>query len=177
MSERSDLATRAALGMVGGLAGTLAIQALMGASQRWLPQALPPVREEPGAFMVEQAERVLPPSVRDHVPEGVEQVAARVLGVGYGLAFGAAYAMLRPRGGPTVQDGLILGAACWAAGYLGWLPAMGLIPPVWRQKAPQVIGPAAEHLAYGVATVATYDWLVQHAGAEDGRLKSAQQEM
>jgi len=165
VKHESDVLMRAAMGAAGGLAGTVAIQGLMGASQRWLPEALPPVREEPGQFMVEQAERALPPSIRRRVPDTAEQVAAKALGLGYGLTFGALYALARPRGGPTLRDGVVLGAACWAAGYLGWLPAMGLMPPVWRQRAPQAIGPAVEHLVYGVATVATYDWLRRRASS------------
>ena len=38
-------------------------------------------------------------------------------------------------------------------------PALGLMPPVWRQQAPQAIAPAAEHIVYGMATVGAYDWL------------------
>jgi hypothetical protein len=59
-------------------------------------------------------------------------------------------------------DGLILGASAWAAGYLGWLPAMGLMRPVWRQNAPQAFAPAAEHAVYGMVTVAAYDWLQEN---------------
>jgi hypothetical protein len=61
-------------------------------------------------------------------------------------------------------DGAALGVACWAVEYAGGLPALGLMPPVWRQRAQQVIAPAAEHVAYGVATVAAHDWLRGRAG-------------
>jgi hypothetical protein len=65
----------------------------------------------------------------------------------------------RPTGGPPLADGVILGVATWATGYLGWLPAAGLMPPVWQQTAPQAIAPIAEHALYGITTVATYGWL------------------
>jgi hypothetical protein len=55
--------------------------------------------------------------------------------------------------------GIILGRANWATGYLGWLPASGLMRPIWKQKAPQAIAPIAEHTLYGMVTVAVYDWL------------------
>jgi hypothetical protein len=42
----------------------------------------------------------------------------------------------RPRGGSALLDGALLDIASWAAGYLGWLPALGLMPPVWRQDPP-----------------------------------------
>jgi hypothetical protein len=159
MRTTSDTLTRIALGAAGGLAGTLAIQALMAVSRKALPGSSPPMRGNPGQYMVEQAEEILPESVRERIPDAAESAAAQVLGLGYGVTFGALYAALRPRGGDPLTDGAILGAVCWAAGYLGWLPALGLMPPVGQQTAEQVLVPAAEHVAYGVTTVAAYDWL------------------
>src|SRR5690242_9890534 len=156
--KNPDLLKRIALGAAGGFAGTFALQTLLSASQRWLPSAAPPLRQHPGEFMVAKAEAVLPEQVRDRIPEGAETVAAQALGVGYGLTFGALYAALRPRGGSPLLDGLMLGTAAWAAGYLGWLPALGLMRPVWKQKAPQALAPVAEHAVYGAVTVAAYDW-------------------
>lgn len=159
MSGNLDLFKQIALGATGGFVGTLALQSLLSASQKWLPRAAPPLRQHPGEFMIEKAAQALPRRVRGHIPKGAEKVAAQTLGVGYGLAFGALYAALRPRGGSPLLDGLALGAAAWAAGYLGWLPALGLMRPVWKQDAPQALAPAAEHAVYGMVTVASYDWL------------------
>jgi len=130
------ISTRAALGAAGGLVGTFALQALMTATGKAMPQTTPPIREDPGEFMVERAESLLPKSARENVPQTVETAAAGALALGYGLTFGSLYGALRPRGGDALTDGAVLGAACWAAGYAGWLPALGLMPPVWRQRAP-----------------------------------------
>jgi hypothetical protein len=111
MRDNRDLLEQIALGAAGGFAGTLALQALLGASQKWLPVATPPLRQHPGEFMVERAEQAL------------------------------------------------LGAIAWAAGYLGRLPALGLMRPVWEQDAPEALAPAAEHVVYGVVTVAAYNRL------------------
>ena len=162
MHDNADLLKRILLGAAGGFAGTLALQALLSASQKWLPSAAPPLRQHPGEFMVEKAEETLPEQVRDHIPDVAEKAAAQALGVGYGLTFGALYAVVRPRGGSPLLDGLVLGAAAWAAGYLGWLPALGLMRPVWKQDAPQALAPAAEHAVYGMVTVAAYDWLQEN---------------
>jgi hypothetical protein len=162
MHHHSELLKRTCLGAAGGFLGTVAVQALMAAGKKWAPQTLPPVRQEPGEFMVDQAEKVLPPVARDHVPKPVENAAAAGLGVGYGVAFGALYGALRPRGGNAFVDGALLGLGCWAAGYLGWLPALGLMPPINRQTAPEVAGPVVDHLAYGMVTVAAFDWLRDH---------------
>lgn len=155
----NGLLTRLALGASGGLAGTVAIRALMAASQKVVPRARPPMSGSPGQFMVEKAEQVLPGRIQGNIPERAETAAAEVLSVGYGVTFGVAYAALRPEGGNAVAEGLVLGTACWAAGYLGWLPALGLMPPVWKQTAAQAAMPLAEHLVYGMTTVAAYGWL------------------
>ncbi len=162
MHDRFDLLKRIALGAAGGFAGTVALQALLTAGQKWLPSMVPPLRQDPGEFMVEKVEDILPESVREQIPGTVETAAARLLGMGYGTTFGALYAALRPHGENLLLDGFMLGMAVWAAGYLGWLPVLGLMPPVWQQQAQQAVAPAAEHVAYGVTAVAAYHWLHEH---------------
>jgi hypothetical protein len=155
----ADWRQRIVLGAVGGFIGTLAVQVLLTIKQKWLPNTLPPIHQDPGEFMVETGEDALPASVRQRIPQVVEKGAARALAIGYGLTFGGPYTLLRPQGGAALVDGVILGIATWAAGYVGWLPAVGLMPPVWQQKAPQAIAPIAEHALYGMVTVAAYDRL------------------
>jgi hypothetical protein len=159
MYRRDDWLKRIALGAAGGLAGTCAVQVLLSARQRWLPHTLPPMHQEPGAFMVEKGEAMLPDTVRQRIPQTVETGATLTLAAGYGLTFGALYTLFRPQGESAITDGVLLGLANWATGYVGWLPATGLMPPLWRQKAPQVIAPVVEHTLYGIVTVATYHWL------------------
>lgn len=158
---KNNLPERVALGAAAGLVGTLAIQVLRTASQKWAPQTMPPVRQEPGSFMTRQAERFLPDAARRNITHQHEQAASKAMGIGYGLMFGAAYAALRPEGGSSWLDGALLGVATWAAGYLGWLPAAGLMSPVWEHSPAQAVAPVVRHAAYGVATVAAYD-LLQH---------------
>jgi hypothetical protein len=117
------------------------------------------MRQDPGEFMVEKGEEILPRSVGQRIPQELETGAARMLAAGYGLTFGALYTLLRPKGGSVLVDGVILGLANWATGYVGWLPAAGLMRPIWRQKASQAIAPVAQHALYGMAVVATYNWL------------------
>lgn len=159
MHQHSAFLKRVCLGAAGGFLGTVAIQALMRAQGKWLPQASPPIRQHPGEFMVDRMEGALPDAARRHIPEAAETVVAQGLGMGYGVAFGALYAALRQQRGNALLDGAALGLGCWVAGYLGWLPAAGLMPPVNQQSAAQVAGPVVDHLAYGVVTAAAYNWL------------------
>jgi hypothetical protein len=42
------------------------------------------------------------------------------------------------------------------AGYLGWMPATGLMPPVTKQEPEQIAGPILSHLLFGMVTVGLY---------------------
>jgi hypothetical protein len=149
-------AQRAAAGAAAGLAGTFLIQGLLAASQKWAPQSLPPIKQDPGEFMVEKAEKNLPETVRGKIPERLEKVAAKFLALGYGTTFGALYAASRPETKSLLLEGSVLGLAAWGAGYLGWLPATGLMPPVTKQQPEQIAGPILSHIAFGIVTVGLY---------------------
>jgi hypothetical protein len=151
--------SRLALGAAAGFAGTLAIQALMTANQKWLPSAAPPIRQDPGEFMVETVEAALPVAVRERIPDVVESGAAKLLALGYGLTFGVLYSACRSNNDTLLRDGFAVGVANWATGYVGWLPALGLMLPIWQQQPRQVAVAIGEHIVYGITTVAAYDWL------------------
>jgi hypothetical protein len=163
MTQHAQGLSRLALGAAAGFAGTLAIQALMTANQKWFPSAAPPIRQDPGEFMVESVEAVLPVSVRERIPEVMESSAAKLLALGYGLTFGVLYAAYQSNDSAPLRDGIVLGMTNWATGYVGWLPALGLMPPVWQQQPQQVAAAVVEHVVYGIATVAAYHWLQESA--------------
>ncbi len=148
-----------ALGAAAGFAATFLLQGVRTAEQKLLPETMPPIREDPGEFMVEQTEELLPQETREQVPATAETVAAKSLALGYGMTAGALYGALRPRPGNLLVDGPVLGLGVWAVGYLGWLPALGLMPPVQQQETEQIAGPIVQHVIFGVATVAVYQWL------------------
>ncbi len=154
MNDRR-IAKRLVVGAAAGFIGTLALQGLRTASQRWLPASLPPIRQDPGEVMVEQVAEVLP--TRD-VPALAKTAMARSLAVGYGLTTGALYAALRPTAGNVIGDGFALGLGVWVVGYLGWLPALKFMLPLREQSLQEVVGPAVRHAFFGVATVAAYRW-------------------
>lgn len=158
---------RVARGAVAGFVGTLALYGAETASQWWLPQTMPPFRKDPGEFMVERVEAALPSAISERVPNVVELAAAKGLAVGYGLSVGMVYALVRPRGGSVLVDGLAFGLGVWTAGYLGWLSMLGFMPPLSEQNTAAVISPALRHVLFGVVTVAAYRWLQTRAGLFD----------
>jgi hypothetical protein len=152
-------ALRAGAGAAAGLAGTFLIQGLLAASQKWAPQSLPPIKQDPGEFMIEKAEEQLPQSVREKIPEELEKAAAKALALGYGTTFGALYAASRPETRNLLLEGSALGLVTWGAGYLGWLPATGLMPPLTQQDPKQIAGPILSHVLFGIVTVGLYRFL------------------
>ncbi|HWF17641.1 MAG TPA: hypothetical protein VG754_00145 [Verrucomicrobiae bacterium] len=158
--NKHDIGTRLLIGALAGLAGTLVMDALRNTSQKAVPGAEPPMKVHPGKYFVKKGEQVLPGKLRRKIPRKAEEVAAKSLGVGYGMTFGALYSVLRPRGGKLVRDGVALGLLNWAIGFLGWLPKTGIMPPIQQQEPKQIAMPIAQHAVYGTATVAAYDLLV-----------------
>lgn len=159
----TDFWKRVAFGAGAGLAGTVALQAIRMANQKLLPQMQPPIKGDPGEHMIKKTEQLLPASLQNHIPKSVETAAAKMLGMGYGMSFGAAYAASRPRVNRAVGEGALLGLLTWAVGFLGWLPRTQLMPPVWKHKPRQMVMPIAEHALFGLATVAGLGWLQRRA--------------
>lgn len=153
------------LGAIAGFVGTSALQGLRTASQRYLPATMPPVRMEPGAFVVEKLETAWPGRSGARTPALIEQAAAKSLALGYGLSVGVLYAACRPSPPetPLLTDGLALGLVTWAVGYLGWLPRFGLMAPVLQQGPKEAAGPIGRHVLFGIVTAASYRWLRQVA--------------
>jgi pimeloyl-ACP methyl ester carboxylesterase len=156
-------------GGIAGIACSMVMKAMQEAGMRLLPRQMPPLREDPGEFMIDKAEDAVVQAADrlteageelaeavELVPESVEKVAAQALGVGYGMTFALLFAATRPKVRHVILEGSALGFITWAAGYLGWLPAMRLMKPVDRQKPVQVFNAVGSHLAFGVATVALY---------------------
>lgn len=76
-------------------------------------------------------------------------VAVHVL---YGAAAGACYGVVQEQIDlPAPVAGPAFGLALWAAGYLGWLPAAGILPQPWRQQPGAALTPVVAHVVYGLA--------------------------
>ena len=157
----TDLTRRLMLGATAGVAGTMVLQGVRGASQKYLPGTMEPTWVEPSEFMVDRAESALPDKAQEKVPGAVETAAGAGLGLGYGGTAGALYAAFRDPGANPLIDGAVLGLATWAAGYLGWMPALDLMPAVTEQGTAEAVGPAVRHALYGVAVVGAYNLLAE----------------
>lgn len=146
-------------GAAAGVLGSVLMDGLMRTNQKWAPSTLPPIRQDPGYFMLQMAKTLLPSRARRRLPAALETAVAKGLAVGYGTTAAVIYAGLRCTPKNVWLDGALLGLGTWAAGYLGWLPATRLMPPVHRQSPAQALLPVATHVLFGVFTVGAYRWL------------------
>jgi len=151
--KRRGLPQRVALGAVAGAAATMVMQAMMMTSGKFLPESKPPMKQDPAKFMLDK--------VPVELPEAVRPWAEKSLQLGYGMTSGAVYGALRARRGSPVFDGALLGIGVWAAGYLGWLPAADLMPPITEHEPQQIAVPFVQHALFGVAVAAAYDGLMR----------------
>jgi hypothetical protein len=148
---RNGMATLAE-GALGGVAATWLLRQGLKRSNK-LPEALQPPapRREPGDFVVSQAERLV-----GKLPERVRGRVAGGLSWAYGVSGPVALALLarplkleRPR--RALVAGALMGAAVFAAGYLGWMRAAGLIAPLKRHGLTRHAATLGNHVAYGMA--------------------------
>ena len=146
---------RVILGAAAGAAATLLLQQVMAATAKAIPNSKPPMRQDPGEFMIGK--------VTEHVqlPEKLEAAAVKALALGYGMTSGALYGAMRNRAGSLFLDGALLGISVWAAGYLGWLPATKLMPPVIEHSPRQIVTPIVNHVVFGLAVATAFDGLMR----------------
>jgi uncharacterized membrane protein YagU involved in acid resistance len=142
-AERSGPVKRALRGAgAGALATGLMSSLMMGAKQVGLVGGMPP--EKITATMLDRA---------GVGHSGAQQDAlATVLHFGFGATAGAAFGVIAPR--PLivrVPAGLAYGAAIWGVSYMGWVPALGIMPPADRDRRDRQTVMLAAHLVYGTA--------------------------
>jgi uncharacterized membrane protein YagU involved in acid resistance len=128
---------RMLLGVIAGLAATTAMTSAMTHLARQLPPAerypLPP-REIVDGLDIETP-----------VDRGTTTLAAHYA---FGAVTGALYAVLFRRS--SLSGGAAYGAAVWAVGYLGLLPAAGLLSGATRHPIRRSLVMLLAHLVWGV---------------------------
>ena len=70
--------------------------------------------------------------------------------LGYGASCGAVFALLtRRRPTADLQLGVGYGLVLWLAGYGLWVPAIGALPPLHRDRPDRQLALVAGHVVYG----------------------------
>ena len=138
------LISRALLGALGGLGGTLALTvfrkvlAAAGAVGTTAPEQVVERLEESGLL--------------EDLSPGARRLLVVFAHVAYGTGTGAALGLLRrERGGAREEAavGSALGLLAWGAGWASWLPLTGVHLPPWKQRTAKVLLPVLDHAIFG----------------------------
>jgi hypothetical protein len=136
--------SRLLIGAIAGIAGTLAMTAAMSRLHRRLPNA--------DRYPLTPREIVDSVAVQTDVPLQ-DATALDLTTVGhftYGAACGSLIAAINPRIGPLA--GALAGTGVWAASYLGWIPAVGILEPATLHPRRRNALMIAVHMMWGAAT-------------------------
>jgi len=131
-------------GSIGGGVGTVAMSLVMlGARRAGLVGELPPSRM--AAALCDAV------GLRAR-PRWARNALAVVLHLGFGAATGGLFALLRGRlrlpVAPALQ-GLAYGLVVWLVSYMGWVPAVGLMPVATRDEPRRPVVMVCAHGVYG----------------------------
>lgn len=146
---QTPLSSRLLIGALAGLTATTAMTATM----RRLYAFVSPDERYPLPPR-EITERVAPPE-----SEGMLRDTSLASHFAYGAAVGALIAAAGTRHRDGV--GALLGIGVWAASYLGWIPAVGILKPAHGHPLPRNALMIGAHLVWGAATT----WSIRELAA------------
>lgn len=140
-------------GALAGAVATLAHTAVMFVLHPRLPHArrqpLPPL-----AITSEIAQRTGVETAQRGAGLKVATIASHF---GFGAAAGSLYGPVEARlRGDRTLIGVGYGLAVWALSYLGWIPALRILPPATQHSAQRNVMMILAHVAWGAALAATY---------------------
>lgn len=139
MTRGANLNARLLTGAIAGIAGTVAMTAVM----RRLHRRLPPAERYPLPPR-EIAERLVPNAAED-----TTENLATLSHAAFGAAAGAAMSGAGVRG-PFA--GSVGGVLVWAASYFGWVPAAGILRPASEHPPRRNLLMIVAHLVWGSVT-------------------------
>lgn len=162
--------------LAGALAGTIAtvpMTATMAAARAVLPGAardpLPPrqITEhalDAAAEATGAATGVATPAAGDLSERGRE-TATTLAHYAFGAGAGALYGLVAAAApaAPPVVRGVVWGITVWAGSYLGWLPALRLLPPATKDSPQRAVIMVAAHVVWGGTLGALTHRLSQNA--------------
>lgn len=138
------IARRVLVGALGGLAGTCTMSALMVAAQRaGLMGRLPPERITQKSFFK---------GFRTPARERRKNVLAALLHAGFGIVGGVGFGLVAFRHIASyllVLGGMLYATGIWLASYMGWVPALRLMPPADKDRPDRQIVMVVAHWIYG----------------------------
>lgn len=150
---------RAVSGALAGIAGTAAMSAALGVSDAF-------------GVMDKQPPRMIIEALLPDLDEAETNATAVVCHIGYGKLAGVGYTMVVAPEHRNAATGILYGAAVWAAGYEGWLPLLGILPPAHRDKPSRAWTMFLAHIIYGAVLGRTAGRLSRAAAARAAKVEA-----
>jgi len=160
------------LGAAAGAGATIAMSGVMLVAQR---AGL--LGRSPPRHIVERTLGWL--GLRHETSRNERQLLTAVAHLGFGATQGALYAVIEQRLGrrsqrssglrprkPSATTGVPFGLLVWAASYVGWIPALGILPRPSRDRPGRPTSMVLAHVVYGAA-LATLLRKLQHTPVRD----------
>ncbi|MDQ4075668.1 MAG: DUF1440 domain-containing protein [Chloroflexota bacterium] len=148
--EGNRILSQALSGALAGFMATVPMSAAMKVMQMLLPwwedYALPPSQ------ITTRVARLL--GLEEYVDDPREHLLLTVAShFGYGTAVGTLYPLLTRRLPlPPLARGVVYGLVIWFVSYLGWLPAMRILPPATEDPKGRNVLMITAHLIWGGGT-------------------------
>lgn len=150
METTRRLLLDAAAGAVAGAAATIPMSVLMWQAQRagWMG-------EQPPRKITDEALDAADDTLVDvdlDPPEPARKGLTALNHLTFGAVAGVPFALvhrLTPEALARVPAGAAYGIGVWASAYLGWVPALGIMPPADRDRSGRPASMIAAHLVYG----------------------------
>ena len=144
------LAKRVLYGATAGTVATLPMSLLMmGAQKMGLMGKQPPEKITEAAL----------DAADEPVQEPVEDLLSVVNHFAFGAAAGALYGALRRDNISQVAQGTVFATGVWSVSYMGWVPALGIMPPAHRDREGRPESMFVAHLVFGACLGALTQWL------------------
>jgi uncharacterized membrane protein YagU involved in acid resistance len=159
MAARKQILDLLIAGVVASLVGAVPMTAAMLTFKRVLPRweqyALPP-RE----ITLEAANKAGVEELMRKEPQATLATGAAHFGFAAvtGSLYGALFSRLKL---PVWMKGVFFSLVVWAGSYLGWLPALGFLPPATRHPRERNLLMIGSHLIWGVTTAYTAERMLE----------------
>jgi uncharacterized membrane protein YagU involved in acid resistance len=156
----SSIVTSILAGAASGLLASLPMSVSMNIMHRLLPE------EE--KYPLPPTEITLAASERAGIGKVVREDPLKTTAVGaghfsYGSMGGVIFALLSKKMlFPALLNGSLFALLYWAVGYMGWLPAAGILSPATKHPPRRTALSITAHLIYGIGTALIYNRLMRN---------------
>ncbi|MFI6512216.1 DUF6789 family protein [Streptosporangium sp. NPDC050855] len=141
-------------GAAGGVLATAAMSAVMLAGDRAGLMGDQPPKKIVRAFM---------PGYR-HRPKRGEGVLGALTHFAFGSACGAAFGAFFGKERAPLPVGVGYGLAIWVVSYQGWVPMLGIMPPISDDRPGRPAVMAAAHVVYGATLTLAVNGMSRSTG-------------